>query len=117
MPAKGIFVEAVNTVKESLQDLGLSPVTDPRNARPGAVLIELPTFDSFTFNVADVRMTLRILAAPPGNQDAANGLMTVADKIMNSEIAVLDGRPGFATYGGQDLPTYDLTVGVAMRRN
>jgi len=117
MAASGLFIEAVNTVKTSLQGLGLNVVTDPRNARPGAVLIELPTFDSFTFNVADVRMTLRILAAPPGNQDAADSLMTTADTIMNSEIAVLDGRPGFATYGGQDLPTYDLTVGVAMRRN
>jgi len=115
--AAGVFIEAVNTVKASLQDLGLFPITDPRNARPGAVLIELPTFDSFTFNVADIRMTVRILGTPPGNQDTADYLMKTADTIMDSEIAVLDGRPGFATYGNQELPTYDLTVGVAMRRN
>lgn len=117
MAASGIFVTAVNTVKTSLQALNLPVVTDPRNARPGSVLVELPTWDSFTYNVADVRLTVRILAAPPGNQDAADYLMTTADTIMNSPIAVLDGRPGFATYNGQDLPTYDLTVGVAMRRN
>ena len=117
MPAAGIFIDAVNTVKESLQDLNLLPVTDPRNARPGTVMIELPTFDAFTFNVADVRLTIRVLAPAPGNQDSGDYLMKTVDTIMNSEIAVIDGRPGFATYGNQDLPTYDLTIGVAMRRN
>ena len=117
MPAAGIFIDAVNTVKDSLQELGLIPCTDPRNARPGVVMIELPTFDAFTFNVADIRLTVRVLATAPGNQDSGDYLMKTVDKIMNSEIAVIDGRPGFATYGNQDLPTYDLTIGVAMRRN
>lgn len=117
MAKPGIFIDAVNTVKASLQGLKLLPVTDPRNARPGCVIIELPTFDSFTFNVADVRLTLRVLASAPGNQDAGDYLLKTIDTIMNSEIAVLDGRPGLATYGNQDLPCYDLTIGVAMRRN
>jgi hypothetical protein len=43
--------------------------------------------------------------------------MTIADQIMNSTIAVTDLRPGLSTVGGQDLPTYDLTVAVAVRRN
>jgi hypothetical protein len=42
--------------------------------------------------------------------------MTVADQIMNSSIAVTDLRPGFISTGGQDLPTYDLTVAVAVQR-
>lgn len=117
MASAGIFIDAVKTVRDSLKDLGLTPVLDPRNARPGTVFIELPTFDAFTYNVADVRLTIRVLATAPGNQDAGDYLLKVVDQIMNSEIAVLDGRPGFATYGGQDLPSYDLTIGVAMRRN
>jgi hypothetical protein len=37
---------------------------------------------------------------------------------MNSPIAVTDLRPGVMIIGGgQELPTYDLTVRVAVRRN
>jgi len=116
MPATGIFATAVTAVKTQLTALGLKPVTDPRNARPLSVMIELPTFDAFTYNVGDIRLTVRILAPPPGNQDSGDYLVSVADQIMNSPFAVIDGRPGFATYGGQDLPTYDLTVAVAVQR-
>ena len=117
MPAGGILVDAVNACKTALTGLGLMPVTDPRNARPLSVLIELPTVDAFTYNVGNIQLRLRVLAPPPGNQDAGDYLMTIADQIMNSTIAVTDIRPGLATIGGQDLPTYDLTVAVAVRRN
>jgi hypothetical protein len=43
--------------------------------------------------------------------------MSTVDTIMNSPIAVTDARPGNAVYGGQDIPTYDLTVAIAVRRN
>jgi hypothetical protein len=116
-PYVNIFATAVNAVKTELTTLGLKPVTDPRNARPLSVMIELPTFDAFTYNVGDIRLTVRVLAPPPGNQDAGDYLLKTIDTIMNSPIAVTDGRPGFATYGGQELPCYDLTVAVAVRRN
>jgi hypothetical protein len=93
------------------------PITDPRNARPLSVLIELPTVDSFTYNVGNITLRLRVLAPPPGNQDAGDYLMQIADQIMNSPIAVTDLRPGLVSIGGQDLPSYDLTVAVAVRRN
>jgi hypothetical protein len=41
MPASGILVDAVNAVKTQLTALSLVPITDPRNARPMSVLIEL----------------------------------------------------------------------------
>ena len=117
MPASGILVDAVNAVKTQLTALSLVPITDPRNARPMSVLIELPSVTAFTYNVGDIRLTLRVLAPPPGNQDAGDYLMTIADQIMNSTIAVTDLRPGLVSIGGQDLPSYDLTVAVAVRRN
>lgn len=117
MPTGGILIDAVNACKTALTGLGLVPVTDPRNARPLSVLIELPSVDAFTYNVGDIELRLRVLAPPPGNQDAGDYLMTIADQIMNSTIAVTDIRPGLASIGGQDLPTYDLTVAVAVRRN
>jgi hypothetical protein len=117
MPASGILVEAVNAVKTQLTALSLVPITDPRNARPMSVLIELPTVTAFTYNVGNIDIRLRVLAPPPGNQDAGDYLMTIADQIMNSPIAVTDLRPGLVSIGGQDLPSYDLTVAVSVRRN
>jgi len=72
---------------------------------------------AFTYNVGDIRLTLNICAPPPGNQDSGDYLLTICDQIMNSPIAVTDMRPGLLSVGGQDLPTYDLTVAVAVRRN
>jgi hypothetical protein len=106
MAATGILVDAVNAIKTQLTALGLKPVTDPRNARPMSVMIELPVMTSFTYNIGDFRIPVRVLAAPPGNQDSGD-----------SPIAVTDARPGNANYGGQDIPTYDLTVAIAVRRN
>ena len=114
--ASGILYEAVTAVKTSLTALGLVPITDPRNVRPLSVLIQLPTSSSFNYNVGDITMTLSVCAPPPGNQDAGDYLMTVADQIMNSPIAITDMRPGLLSIGGQDLPTYDLTVRVAVNR-
>jgi hypothetical protein len=117
MAATGILADAVNAIATALTALGLKPVTDPRNARPMSVFIELPVMTSFTYNVGDFRIPVRILAAPPANSDAGDYLMTTTDLIMNSPIAVTDARPGNANYGGQDIPTYDLTVAIAVRRN
>jgi hypothetical protein len=60
---------------------------------------------------------IRVLAGPPGNQDSGDYLMTTVDTIMNSPIAIVDGRPSLASYGEQMLPCYDMTVAVAVRRN
>lgn len=114
---KGNLYDSVQAVAQALEGIGISPITDPRNARPNAVLIELPTVTSFTYNVSDIRIMLRCLAPPPGNEDTANYLMTLADKIIDSEIAVVSARPGYATYGNQEMPSYDLEVAVALKRN
>jgi hypothetical protein len=116
MAGTGILYDTVATVKDSLTALGLMPVTDPRNARPLSVFIELPTVTAFNYNVGDITLRLRILAAPPGNSDAGDYLMSVTDTILNSPIAVTDMSPGMVSIGGQDLPTYDLTVRVAAKR-
>ena len=118
MLVAGILWNAVEAVCDELTTLSLDWVTDPRNARPLTVFVELPTVDAFTYNVGDITLRCRVCAPPPGNQDASNFLLTVADKIMNSPIAVTDIRPGVMIIGGgQEMPTYDLTVRVAVRRN
>lgn len=116
MAATGIFAEARSTLVASLTALGLAVVTDPRNARPISVLVEPPTFVCFNNNIGDITFTVSILAAPPGNLDAEDYLITTADTIMNSSISVVDGRPTLRSVGTQDIPAYDLTVRVATMR-
>lgn len=117
MTATGIFAAAQSTLVTSLQALGLAVVTDVRNARPITVLVEPPTFNCFNSNIAEIEIGLKILAAPPGNQDAADYLITTADKIMNSRISLIRGIPGVLEIGGQEVPTYDLTVRVSTMRS
>ena len=117
MAATGIFAEATTAIVNRITALGLKPVTDPRNARPLTVFVELPTFTSFTSNVGDLTFTLRVLAAPPGNQDAGDYLMTTIDTLMaDAGLAVTSGQPTTAVIGSQELPAYDLTVRIASRR-
>ncbi len=117
MPASGIFIEAINAVSAKITALGYVPVTDPRNARPLTVFVELPTFDAFTSNVADITIGLRVLGAPPGNQDATDWILTVVDALYSSPgLAIVRGAPSTAVIGQQELPAYDLTVRISSRR-
>jgi hypothetical protein len=112
----GIFTDTIDTVSASLTALGLKPVTDPRNARPLTVFVELPTFTCFNNQIADITVDLRVLGAPPGNQDASDYILGVVDTIMNSPLAVISGNPSIAQIGSQELPTYDLTIRIGTSR-
>jgi hypothetical protein len=110
MTATGIFADAQSTVVTTLTGLGLKVVTDVRNARPLTVLVDPPTFTAFNSNIADIEIELKVLAAPPANQDQIDYLITTADTIMNSALSLIRGIPGVMQIGGQEVPTYDLTV-------
>jgi len=116
MAGTGGFAETLTSVVNTLKALGLAVVTDPRNARPLTVFVEAPTFDNFNNNVADITTTVRILAPPPGNQDALDWLVSRAWEIMGSDLAVAAGRPSVALIGEQQLPAYDLTIRLGTRR-
>ena len=112
----GLFTETIDAVSATITALGLVPVTDPRNARPLTVFIELPTFTSFNNQTADITIDLRVLGAPPGNQDATNYILGVVDQLMNSTLAVVSGRPTIAQIGSAELPAYDLTIRIGTSR-
>jgi hypothetical protein len=117
MTATGIFAAAQSTVVSTLTALGLKVVTDVRNARPITVLVDPPTFTAFNSNIAEIEIDLKVLAAPPANQDATDYLITTADTIMNSSLSLIRGIPGVILIGGQEVPTYDLTVRVSTMRS
>jgi hypothetical protein len=112
----GIFTDTIDTVSASLTALGLKPVTDPRNARPLTVFVELPTFTCFNNQIADITVDLRVLGAPPSNSDATTYILGVVDTIMNSPLAVISGNSSIAQIGSQELPAYDLTIRIGTSR-
>lgn len=113
MPATGRLVEARTFVANALTALGMKPVIDPRNARPMTVFVGLPEFTAYTNKVTDITITVRILAAPPGNLDAADYLLTQAETIINaSTLMTVDGEPSIWQVGAQELPAYDLTLRI-----
>ena len=110
MSATGIFAEAQATLAASLTALGLAVVTDSRNARPMSVVIEPPTFTCFNSNIADITFRLRVLAAPPGNQDASDYLMTTADAGNRATLTVSPRSPGPTFYWGRSCTGQRFTV-------
>ena len=105
MAATGILAAAYSSVTTALADAGLVVVTDPRNARPLSVFVELPTGEAFNENIVDVSIRLRLLAAPPGNQDAADYLLTTFDTIHQLQtIAVVDFTPSTTKWGNKSFP-------------
>ena len=116
MAATGVLAQAYSNVVTRLQAAGLVVVTDPRNARPMSVFVELPSADVFNSNIVDVTITMRILAAPPGNQDSADYLLTTANTIHQALGGITTVGPSTALIGDQNVPAYDMTARVATRR-
>jgi len=111
MPASGVFKTAQTQLVASLTSLGLAVVTDPRNARPLTVLVNPPNVEVKNYNWVDITFSILICAAPPGNSDAVDYLLTVADDIASSPIVVIDANPDVAIVNnGQELPAYRMTV-------
>lgn len=86
-----------------------------------SVFVEPPSFDNFNAGivnaVADLTFTIRVLGAPPGNQDSTDWILTTVDTILNSAVVFTSGRPTVAVIGNQELPAYDLTVRMSARRS
>ena len=116
MPATGIFATSITKIKDTITALGLTAVTDPRNARPLTCLIEMPTYTQFTNQVADISVVVHILAGPPSNQDSGDYLMTTLDILMDSELAITGGSPTLVVIGAQELPAYDVTIRIGAQR-
>jgi len=86
-------------------------------SRTSSPLEAMSPSQTLTYNVGDITLTIRVLAPPPGNQDAGDYLLTAIDALMNSSLAITGGQPTIAQIGSQELPAYDLTVRISSKRN
>lgn len=116
MAATGIFADAISKVAASITALGLRAVTDPRNLSARCVFVELPRFTGFNYNVADITITVQVIAAPPGNTDATDYLISTVDTIMAANLAIVAGEPITLLIGEQQFPAYELTVRLGSAR-
>lgn len=111
-----VFSDAITAVSNAVTAAGFRPITDPRNIAPRAVFIELPTFSSFTTNVADITISIKVFAAPPGNTDATDWLISTVDTLLAANLPIVAGQPIIWVVGQQEFPAYDLTVRIGERR-
>lgn len=116
--ATGILADAYQHVVDQITAAGLTPITDPRNVRPLTVFVELPTSTSgWNTNIVNLSITCRILAAGPGNLDAAEYLLQMGDTFHENVPGVTSITPSLALIGEQQIPALDFTVQVSTRRN
>jgi len=106
----GILEDAVAACRAKLTALGIPNAHDPGQARPKCVMVELPTVRVATSAVFDIDIRLVVCGSPPGNAATNAWIATTADAILGSTLQVVDGRPSWADYNGQQMPTYELTA-------
>jgi hypothetical protein len=108
----GLMADVVGACETALDALGIPNAHDPGQARPKCVMIELPELRVETLKVVDVTIRLVVCGSPPGNKATNKWIADTVDEIIDSPLQVVDGRPSWADYGGQQLPTYELTARI-----
>lgn len=110
--------DAYDYVVAALEAAGLTVTTDPRNVRPPCVLVEPPTVTAQQ-NTLLAELEFPIIVAAPGlgNKDATAFLLDTVDEILGAGIGTTTGGPTVYTIGNQELPAYQLTTTIQIRRN
>lgn len=100
----------------SLENAGLTVVTDPRLMAPNLAMVEPPRVTGISGNLSQVEWDVNVTALPPGNAAAVEALLDQVDAVIQA-VPVSTATPGVLSIGGQDLPAYTLTVTYTIRRN
>jgi hypothetical protein len=99
-----------------LEDAGLAVVRDPRNVRPPCVLVEPPTIEqNQNRTLCEVSFPVTVLAPPPGNADSMAWLLRTVDDVIDA-VGPTTGGPAVVSIGNAELPAYQLTTTVQLRR-
>ena len=74
-----LILQAWDELVETLTDAGLTVVDDPRNLRPGTVMVDPPNIRGRSQSVVELDFPVTVVAAPPANRDAYRYLVDLAD--------------------------------------
>jgi len=109
-------------LNETLEDLsttlsavsGLRCVIDPTKIVPNCVFIQAPSFTTGFGGGNIVRMDfpIKIVGSGPAGYPVLRDILQIASKVLGSSVVAMSGRPGVLDIGGQEFPSYDMTVGM-----
>lgn len=108
----GFLQDAITKVTTALTAANVPYAVDPGVARPKCVMVELPEFSTFAHHVRDVSVRIKVCGSPPGNAQTNAWILNTVQSILDAGVIVDSGAPGVADYGGQQMPTYEMTVRI-----
>lgn len=107
----GALNDAFDGVVAAIQATGLQVITNPHNARPGAVIVE-PS----SVTVSSIRGTQRLvefpvwcIVPPPGDARAMRALNDMADLVIN-KVPAISANSGQYEVNGNQMPAIQITV-------
>jgi hypothetical protein len=108
-----LFNETLDDLLATLGTItGLRVTADPRFINPPCVFVDAPSFDAWNGNIVKMQFPIRIVGNGPGDLNNLRNLMSLAAKLLDKNIGILNGRPTVVTVGGQDYATYDLQINI-----
>ena len=100
----------------ALDAAGLRAVDDPRNVQPPCVLVDPPSvIANQSQTLVQLQFPISVIAPPPGNRDAMMWMLDAVDDVIGA-LPISNGDPGSYNLGGTDLPSYNLTATIQIRR-
>lgn len=112
------LTDAYDYVVAALEAAGITTVvTDARNVRPPCVLVEPPTItDNQSATFVELDFPITVMVPPPGNRDALVSLLATVDDVIGATTGPTTGGPSVVQVGNQELPAYQLTTRLQIRR-
>lgn len=108
-----LFNEAIDDLRTTLATIsGLPVATDPRHVTTSCVFIDAPSFDAWNYNIVRLDFPVKVIGSGPGNLDALRDILAIVAKVLAKNVAVKSGQPTVTSIGGQEYPSYDLTISM-----
>lgn len=106
------IADAIAELITDLEAADLPVVSDPRNLRPPAILVDAPSIRALSLNVLELTVPVVIVAPPPGNADAMTALVAMMDTVFSLPIECTNmvANPGVYSIAGQELPSYSVQI-------
>lgn len=111
----GALVDAVVSIETALAGISMPVIVDPRSIRPSVVLIEPPSITGISAGITHLDVTLTVTSPPPGDRKSIDRMLDTVDEIIEL-IPISAGQFGLTATGGQELPSYQLTAPIKIRR-
>lgn len=104
-------------VVDTLEALSWDVVTDPRSIRPPVVFVDIPSVVRvISSTIVELEVPIHLLAPPPGNATSLEFLLGKVDEAIATDLLITAGVPETFSVGGQELPSYQLTTRITVRR-